>query len=294
MTEHQRRFLKLMSKVIVIMPAYNAARTLERTYRDIPMDVVDQVILVDDVSHDETVEVARRLGITTLIHRQNKGYGGNQKTCYIEALRAGADVVVMLHPDHQYDSRQIPELIAPLLEGRADMVLGTRLNDGKALARGMPVWKYLSNRFLTAVENLVLGTSYTEFHTGFRAYTRRFLLTVPFLLNSDNFVFDTEMIAQARAQDMRIAEVFTPARYFDEASSVDFRTSTVYGLQTLWVMLTFLLHRWGVVGMRKFSLSLREIVSPYHWEEIHGREVPGRVVDEHDPKAMPLPEQPPG
>lgn len=260
--------------VVVIMPAYNAAKTLESVYRDIPHDVVDHCILVDDVSQDETVEVSRRIGIKTLIHRENRGYGGNQKTCYIEALRDGADIVVMLHPDHQYDPRQIPELIRPLIDDEADLVLGTRLNDGQAMGRGMPFWKYWSNRFLTAVENAVLGVQMTEFHTGFRAYNRKFLLTVPFLLNSDNFVFDTEMLAQCRSFGFRLAEVFTPCRYHEGASSVDFRTSTVYGLQTLLIMGEYLLFRLGLYRSKKLSLSLEAIISPYHWTTIEGHHTP--------------------
>ena len=169
--------------VVVVMPAYNAARTLERTYNDIPKELVDQVILVDDVSHDETVEVSRQLGLHTVVHVQNRGYGGNQKTCYIEALKANADVVVLLHPDYQYDATRIPALIQPILDGQADLVLGSRLLDDKALAGGMPLWKYVSNRFLTGVENAAFGQKLSEYHTGFRAYSRRLLESVPFLLN---------------------------------------------------------------------------------------------------------------
>lgn len=259
-----------MPKIIVVMPAYNAARTLESTYQDIPHDLVDHCILVDDVSQDETVEVARRLGIKTVIHRENRGYGGNQKTCYMEALQDGADYVVMLHPDHQYDSRQIAELVKPLIDGEADLALGSRLNDGRALARGMPPWKYLSNRLLTALENAILGTSMTEFHTGFRAYNRKFLLTVPFLLNSDNFVFDTEMLAQCRAFGFRMAEVFTPARYFEGASSVGLKVSVIYGLQTLWVMAQYAAWRSGFLPGKKFTVRLNEVMSQYHWQAIHG------------------------
>ena len=206
--------MAISPKVVVVMPAYNAARTLERTYNDLPAHVVHHIILVDDVSQDETVEIAERLGLKTVIHVQNRGYGGNQKTCYLEALKDDADVVVMLHPDYQYDSRLVPELIAPILAGQADMVLGSRLAGGSALAGGMPLWKYISNRGLTIVENLVLGQQLTECHTGFRAYSRRLLETIPFLLNSDKFVFDTEVIAQAVAFGFRIAEIPVPTRYF--------------------------------------------------------------------------------
>ncbi len=257
-------------RVVVVMPAYNAARTLERTYNDLPRDVVDHIILVDDVSKDDTVEIARRLGLKVVIHIQNKGYGGNQKTCYLEALKDGADIVVMLHPDYQYDSRLVPELIRPVQEGRAGLVLGSRLlaARGGARAGGMPLYKYIANRFLTIVENLVLGQRLSECHTGFRAYDRRLLETVPFLLNSDNFVFDTEMIAQAVAFGFPIAEIAVPTRYFEEASSVNFKNSVIYGLQTLWVMARYLLDRWGIVKSDQFRRTLAEVVSRYHAPEI--------------------------
>jgi len=252
------------SKVIVVMPAYNAARTLERTYNDLPRDVVDHVILVDDVSRDETVEVAQRLGLKVIVHVQNRGYGGNQKTCYIEALRDGADVVVMLHPDYQYDSRLVPQLIAPILDGETDLMLGSRLLGGGSLAGGMPRWKFLSNRFLTIVENLTLGQHLSECHTGFRAYSRRLLETIPFLLNSDDFVFDTEVIAQTVAFGFRVGEIPVPTRYFAEASSVNFRRSVVYGLGTLAVMTRYLLDRWGIRRSPQFRQPLEKVISRYH------------------------------
>lgn len=254
-------------KIVVVMPAYNAARTLERTYRDIPPNIVDTIILVDDVSKDETVEIAQQLGLKVLIHIQNRGYGGNQKTCYVEALREDADIVVMLHPDYQYDSTRIPELIAPISAGQVDMVMGSRLL-GDALGGGMPRWKYVSNRFLTAVENIVLGQHLSECHSGFRAYRRHMLETIPFLLNSDDFVFDTEVIAQAVAFGFRIGEVAVPTRYFAEASSVNFRRSVQYGLSTLVVMLRFMLDRAGLHKQRQFRLRLDEIISRHHAAEI--------------------------
>ena len=256
------------AKIVVVMPAYNATRTLERTYHDLPRDIVDHVILVDDVSQDETVEIAQRLGLKTVIHLQNKGYGGNQKTCYLEALRDGADVVVMLHPDYQYDSRLVPELVAPILAGQADMVLGSRLASGGALAGGMPSWKYISNRGLTIIENLVLGQHLSECHTGFRAYSRKMLETIPFLLNSDKFVFDTEVIAEAVAFGFRIAEIPVPTRYFSEASSVDLRNSIIYGLSTLGVMIRYLLDRTGLKRSPQFRRSLSSVISRYHAEMI--------------------------
>ncbi len=262
--------MRQKQRVVVVMPAYNAARTLERTYHDIPPGVVDHVILVDDVSQDETVEVARRLGLQVVIHIQNRGYGGNQKTCYLEALRAGADVIVMLHPDYQYDSTRIPELIAPILRGEKDMMLGSRLLSESAgehfaaLQGGMPVWKYVSNRFLTITENVVLRQHLSECHTGFRAYNRHLIETVPFLLNSDDFVFDTEMIVQAVAFGFRIGEIAVPTRYFPEASSVNFRRSVQYGLATLDVLRRYSLHRAGVRRSPQFSRTLREVMSRYH------------------------------
>jgi glycosyltransferase involved in cell wall biosynthesis len=234
-------------RVVIVMPAYNAARTLERTYADIPHDVVDRIILVDDVSRDATVEIARQLGLDVVVHRQNLGYGGNQKTCYSMALAGPADVVVMLHPDYQYDATRIPALVAPILEGRADLVLGSRFL-GDPLAGGMPRWKWYANRFLTGVENVAFGLRLSEYHTGLRAYSRHLLETVPYRLNSDDFVFDQELIAQVVAAEMgdRIAEIAVPTRYFAEASSVGFRRSVVYGLSTLRVVARFLLHRWRI------------------------------------------------
>ena len=233
-------------RVVIVMPAYNAARTLERTYADIPHDLVDHVILVDDVSRDETVEIAARLGLEVIIHRQNLGYGGNQKTCYDRALEWGADVVVMLHPDYQYDATRIPDLVAPILAGERDLMLGSRFL-GDPIAGGMPKWKFISNRFLTGLENLAFGLRLSEYHTGLRAYNRRLLETIPYRLNSDDFVFDQELVAQVVAVGgLRVGEIAVPTRYFDEASSVGFRRSVVYGLSTLRVVVRYLLHRTGV------------------------------------------------
>ncbi len=252
------------TKIVVVMPAYNAARTLERTYKDLPANVVDHVILVDDVSQDETVEIAQRLGLKVIVHVQNRGYGGNQKTCYLEALRDGADVVVMLHPDYQYDSRLVPQLVAPIQQGTADLVLGSRLLGSGALAGGMPMWKYVSNRLLTITENIVLGQHLSECHTGFRAYSRRLLETIPFVLNSEEFVFDTEVIAETVAFGFMIAEIPVPTRYFADASSVNFRRSVIYGLGTLATMARFMLDRWGVRRSPQFRRNLRSVISRYH------------------------------
>jgi glycosyltransferase involved in cell wall biosynthesis len=230
--------------------------------------VVHKVILVDDVSQDETVEIARQLGLEVVVHVQNRGYGGNQKTCYLKALEDGADIVVMLHPDYQYDSTLVPELIRPIQESKADMVLGSRFLQGGTLAGGMPIYKYISNRFLTVVENIVLGQRLSECHTGFRAYSRRMLETIPFLLNSDDFVFDTEVIAQAVAYGFHIAEIGVPTRYFADASSVNFGRSVVYGLSTLAVMIRYLLARWNLVRVPQFKKTLPEIISRYHLPQI--------------------------
>jgi glycosyltransferase involved in cell wall biosynthesis len=256
------------ARVVVVMPAYNAARTLEATYRSLAMDVVDEVILVDDVSHDETVGIAERLGLKVVVHVQNRGYGGNQKTCYLEALRSGADVVVMVHPDNQYDSTLVPQMIQPLLDDRADIVLGSRFLSGTALSGGMPVWKFVANRFLTGVENLVFGLRLSEYHTGFRAYSRRLLETLPFLLNSDNFVFDQEIMAQAVCFGFRVGEIPVPTRYFAEASSVNFERSVEYGLDVLKLMLRYLLHRTHITRRRQFTARLEDILAPRHHDAI--------------------------
>jgi glycosyltransferase involved in cell wall biosynthesis len=230
-------------RIVVVMPAYNAAQTLERTYADIPHDLVGRIVLVDDVSRDQTVEIAKRLGLDVIVHRQNRGYGGNQKTCYDAALDLGAEVVVMLHPDYQYDATRIPALVEPILRGDADLMLGSRFL-GDPRAGGMPSWKFVSNRFLTGLENRAFGLRLSEYHTGFRAYSRRLLETIPYHRNSDDFVFDQELVAQVvAAGGFRIGEIAVPTRYFEEASSVGFRRSVVYGLSTLRVVARFVLHR---------------------------------------------------
>lgn len=226
-------------KVIVTMPAYNAAKTLLKTFEDMPKGTFSEVILVDDCSKDDTVAVAGTLPIKVVKHPHNLGYGGNQKTCYFEALRDGADIVIMLHPDYQYDPRKIPEMIAPIIEGRADIVLGSRFLGGGALKGGMPMYKYIANRFLTTTQNMILGTHLSEFHTGYRAYSRRFLETVPFLRNSLAFVFDAEILCQAVYFGFNIEEIPVETRYFAEASSINFMNSVKYGLGVLRSLMSF-------------------------------------------------------
>jgi glycosyltransferase involved in cell wall biosynthesis len=240
------------------MPAYNAEKTLERTYADIPRDCVDDIILVDDGSRDRTVEIARRLGIYVVVHEKNRGYGGNQKTCYRVALERGADVVVMVHPDHQYDPTVIPHLLAALGDGDHDAAFGSRMLGGRPIQGGMPKWKYLGNIFLTAVENATFLIYLTEYHSGFRAYSRRYLESVNLEANSDGFVFDTEIIAQGMAKGLRIREIPIETRYFDEASQIAFGPSVRYGLAILKTMLLYKLHAWGIWSARIF----RERSSP--------------------------------
>jgi glycosyltransferase involved in cell wall biosynthesis len=268
---------KKKAKVIVVMPAYNAAKTVEKTYNDIPKGVVHEVILVDDVSKDDTIEVAKQLPIRVVVHRENKGYGGNQKTCYTEALMAGADVVVMLHPDYQYDSRVIPYMIQPILDGHADFVMGSRIIGEGALAGGMPIWKYVANRFLTTVENLILNRKFSDLHSGFRAYSRKLLCDIPYVLNSDNFVFDSQVIAQTNYRGYVTTEVPIPTRYFAEASSVNFRTSTIYGFATLAVMGQLALQKMGLRHYDWLEQKLENHISRPYAEKIFGKKGKGRV-----------------
>lgn len=238
---------KRTRRVIAVMPAYNAERTLAATLADMPAGCVDEVILVDDGSTDRTVQVARDMGLTVLVHPENRGYGGNQKTCYREALARGADIVVMIHPDYQYDSRVIPHAVGILELGICDVVLGSRIRSrDEAMRGGMPVYKYVSNRGLTLFENLLLGQNLGDFHSGFRVYRREVLERIPFEGNSDDFVFDTQLLVQAVRLGFRLGDVPVPVRYFAEASSINFRRSTVYGLRTLATVGSFWLDRLGI------------------------------------------------
>jgi glycosyltransferase involved in cell wall biosynthesis len=241
-------------KVIVVLPAYNAAQTLEKTIASIPQGSVQEIILVDDCSQDDTVAVARRLGLKVFTHEKNLGYGGNQKTCYKMALENGADYVVMLHPDYQYDARVIPAAVDILKCGICDVVLGNRVRTRKeCLDSGMPAYKYFANRFLTSVENIALGQNLGEFHSGFRAYRREVLEKVPFQRNSPDFVFDTEFLVQAIHFGFKIGDVPIPVRYFEEASSINFKRSVTYGLSTLGVLVTYFLHCVKLVKSPLFS-----------------------------------------
>jgi glycosyltransferase involved in cell wall biosynthesis len=233
-------------RAMVVLPAYNAASTLERTVAEIPREIVDDLLLVDDASRDETVEVARRLRVPLVVHPRNRGYGGNQKTCYTEALRRGAEIIVMLHPDYQYTPRLIGAMAWLVASDEFDVVLGSRILGKGALAGGMPLYKYLANRFLTAVENALLGVNLSEYHTGYRAFSREVLETLPLEENSDDFVFDNQILAQAVAFGYRIGEISCPTKYFAEASSINFRRSVVYGFGVLGTALSFRLHRWGL------------------------------------------------
>lgn len=238
---------KTTSKVIVVMPAYNAAKTLEKTYRDIPQNVADEVVVVDDDSHDKTVETAKALGLAVYVHPKNLGYGGNQKTCYKEALKRGAEIVVMIHPDYQYDATLTGYLIQPIIEGRVDIMLGSRIRSRKeALAGGMPFYKYLSNRVLTVIENIFLGLNLSEYHTGFRAYNRKVLEKVPFESFSNDFIFDQEILIVSHKLGFKMGEIAVPVRYFPEASSINFQRSLKYGLMILLTLTRFLLDNAGI------------------------------------------------
>jgi glycosyltransferase involved in cell wall biosynthesis len=240
-------------KIVVVLPAYNAAKTLERTFREIPFDIVDDVVLVDDVSKDNTVEEAQRLGIKHIVkHDQNKGYGGNQKSCYNKALELGADIVVMLHPDYQYT----PLLIAPICHiiasGLYPVVLGSRILGKGALRGGMPMYKYIFNRMLTLTENILINQKLSEYHTGYRAFSKEVLTTIQYNKNNDDFIFDNEMLSQIFMSGFEIAEITCPTKYFEEASSINFKRSMKYGLGVLRVALVHRLHRWKLVKSKLY------------------------------------------
>ena len=243
----------LPHKVIVVMPAYNAEKTLRITYDDLPHGEIGEIILVDDASRDETVRLAKELGLTVYVHSRNYGYGGNQKTCYTEALKSGATIIVMVHPDYQYDPRLVPEMIKPIENDEADVVFGSRMMGVSAYEQGMPWWKYLANKFLTAVENRAFGLHLSEFHTGYRAYRREVLESVNFRANSDDFIFDQEIVAQVVESGYRLTEIPVPVRYFPEASSAGFLTSTRYGLSILALVARYRLHKTGWLRSQQFA-----------------------------------------
>ncbi len=253
-------------RIIVVLPAYNAAQTLRQTVEELDRQVVDDILLVDDFSSDRTVELAREMGLRSFLHDRNYGYGRNQKTCYTEALKSGADVIVMLHPDYQYSPRLVPAMAAMVVSEEYDVVLGSRILGGKARKSGMPLYKYVSNRGLTLVQNLMLGSKLSEFHTGFRAFSRRVLEELPIMANSDGFVFDNEILAQAIFFGFRLGEISCPTRYFPEASSINFARSTIYGLGVLWTSLRFRLQRLGLASFAVFTESSSQHLPDYYTE----------------------------
>ena len=240
-------------KIVVVMPAYNAERTLEKTYSEIPFEIVDEVILVDDASRDRTSEIARSMGIHTIIHENNLGYGGNQKSCYRTALNLGADIVIMVHPDYQYTPKLVPAMASMIAYGEFDAVLGSRILGTGAMKGGMPLYKYISNRFLTLFENLLLGYKLSEYHTGYRAFSREILERLPLERNSNDFVFDNQMLAQIIWFGYRIGEITCPTKYFEDASSIDFRRSVAYGLGVLKTAAQFRIQKWK---LHAFSIFL--------------------------------------
>lgn len=239
-------------KIFIVLPAYNAEKTLLRTLAEIPSEFAKNIILVDDASKDNTVDLARKAGLIVFCHEKNRGYGGNQKTCYTQALAMGADLIVMLHPDHQYDATVIPQMVEPILRGDADAVFGSRMLGGLPLEGGMPPWKYIANVFLTAFANIIFQRYLTEIHSGFRAYSCKYLETVRFMENSDDFIFDTEIIAQGMMCKLVFREVPIVTRYFPEASSINFWRSTIYGIGILWVLTKYWLHYVGLWKSRQF------------------------------------------
>lgn len=240
-------------KIVVVMPAYNAEKTLEKTYSEIPFDIVDEVILVDDASRDRTAELSRRIGIHTIVHEKNLGYGGNQKSCYRSAMALGADIVVMVHPDYQYTPRLIPAMVSMIAFGEFDAVLASRILGIGALKGGMPLYKYIANRFLTLFENIMLGHKLSEYHTGYRAFSREILERLPLEQNSNDFVFDNQMLAQVIWFGFRIGELTCPTKYFEDASSINFRRSVIYGLGVLKTSLQFRMNRLGLATSTIFS-----------------------------------------
>lgn len=259
-------------KIVVVMPAYNAEKTLGKTFGEIPLDVVDEVILVDDHSSDATIALAQQYDITAFVHLQNMGYGKNQKTCYAEAVKKGADIIVMLHPDYQYTPHLLVSMAGMIAYGEYDAILASRIIGGGALKGGMPVYKYISNRFLTAVQNILIGQKLSEYHTGYRAFTKEVLAALPLENNSDDFVFDNEMIAQIAFFNYRIGELSCPTKYFPEASSINFQRSVKYGLGVLNTSIKFRLQKWGLKKFKIFSGSHAQAPDDYYSQISKGSE----------------------
>jgi len=242
-------------RVLIVLPAYNAAKTIEKTFNAIPPDYADDVLLVDDKSNDETVRIAKKLGIKTILHENNKGYGGNQKTCYKYSLETGADIIIMLHADYQYTPKLIPAMVEMLLTGEFDAVLASRILGGQAIRQGMPVYKYYSNRILTLIQNLLLGAKLSEYHTGYRAYTKEVLSSIPFESNSNGFIFDNELISQIIYKGFNVGEITCPTKYEADSSSINFLNSITYGLGCIKVSLLYRLNKWNLIKSTLFSLK---------------------------------------
>lgn len=247
-------------RVCVVMPSYNAEKTLQKTYDEIPKNIVDEIILTDDASKDRTVEVAKSLGIKTFVHNQNRGYGGNQKTCYKAALDLDADITIMLHPDYQYTPKLITAMASMIAEGVFDAVIGSRILGNKAMKGGMPIYKYVSNRFLTLIENTIIQQKLSEYHTGYRAFSRKVLETIPLLDNSDDFVFDNQMLCQILYFGFEVGEVSCPALYFDDASSISFSRSVSYGLGVLQTSLKYAMAKRGIGHFKIFNPNGRKLL----------------------------------
>jgi len=251
-------------KIVVVMPSYNAARTLARTVAEVPRDIVDEILLVDDASSDETVDLANELGLTVFVHEKNFGYGRNQKTCYREALNRGADIVVMVHPDYQYSPNLIVPMAGMIAYGEYDCVVGSRILGKGALQGGMPMYKYVANRFLTLFQNTLINFKLSEYHTGFRAFSREVLEALPLNENSDDFVFDNQMIAQAVMFGFHIGEISCPTKYFEEASSINFKRSVEYGLGVLITSISFAAHKMGIIHLPRFDANGRKVNQQYY------------------------------